>query len=425
MQPFRMDSLKSLIYISLGNLPSKWAHTGQIANMAQSLSRRIENFSLLTGGDVQACMRGMDEEFKTWYGLERNFRLVRLPVHVKVDLPFPENYSVNPLYVRLAVLYACMRAPSLVYTRTIPIAKRLLRVGLPVLWEWHGPLEDEALGREFFQHPSLIGVVTTSPRLVDEFGARGLSRDKALMVPNAVELTNFLPYQSKEAAREALAMSAGEKIILYSGHLYDYKGVPTILEVARRVPDCKFLLVGGWEDDVKRVRARCEHDHIENVVLTGHVPKSRLATYMYAADVLLIPTSKLWKEAHVTNPLKLFEYMAVRRPIVASDLPNISSVLRNGENALLAESDDPDSFHQAVRTLIENPRLAADLAESAYVSVQNFTWDHRAEAVLNFAGERLKHSGRTASSPVDNLRRLAAVTVESNRQSFQPSVAAD
>lgn len=87
----------------------------------------------------------------------------------------------------------------------------------------------------------------------------------------------------------------------------------------------------------------------------------------------------------MTSPLKLFEYMAARRPIVASALPNIMTILRHRDNAMLAASDNPFSFQAAIINLFENQLLARAIAESAFQSVQDFTWDRRAQRILQFA----------------------------------------
>jgi glycosyltransferase involved in cell wall biosynthesis len=377
------------MYLSGGNLPSQMAHTKQIANMSQALSKKIRNFELVTSGDIWSAFRGIDGEFKSWYGLHHDFRLVRLPIHLKTSHPFPQNYTFKRFF-KMAALYACLKSPSLVYTRTPAIVTLLLELGVPILWEWHETIDDKSPYRSFFSNRNLIGVVTLSPQLAENYIEQGLAPEKVLVAHSAVELSNFLPYLEKDQARQRLSIPQDAKIILYSGHLYDYKGIPTLLETAQLMPEYQFVLVGGWADDVNRVKAICEKDNLRNVAVVGHVSQSELTSYLYAADVLILPTSKLWHLAETTSPLKLFEYMAVRRPIVASSLPNIMTVLQDGKNAILANPDDSFSFKQAIFTLFENSSLATVIAENAFEGVQNFTWDGRTDLVLQFAKERLE-----------------------------------
>lgn len=404
-----MIKLQSLLYLSYGNLPSKMAHTIQVTKMAQALSQQLEDFELVTGGDILSTLKGMDSEFKNWYGLHCNFKVIRLPVHIRAKYPFPQNYQ-RKRYFKLAVLYACLKSPSLVYTRTVNIVEPLLKIGIPVLWERHEPLDDP-LGekspyRNFFTNKNLVGVVTISPRLAENYIQYDLSPEKILVAHSAVDPISFLPYQTKDSARQKLSLGQDANIILYSGHLYEYKGIPTILETARLMPEYKFVLVGGWAEDINKVKEACKNNNLDNVNIVGHVLQSELATYLYAADVLLLPTSKNWKLGETTSPLKLFEYMFAKRPIVASALPTIMTVLRDRENALLVEPDEPLSFKKAITNLFENPALANAITERAFQEVQSFTWDSRAEQVLQFAEQRLDKIGENTNNTIKNLMEV-------------------
>lgn len=404
-----MATLKSLIYISNGNLPSKMAHTIQVAKMAQALSQQLDNFELIAGGDIKSALKGMDAQFQAWYGLQRPFKLVRLPAQLRANYPFPQDYQ-NYRYPKLAVLYACLKAPSLAFTRSIVVAQRLLAVGIPVIWEKHELMDENYAGSQLLGDKNLLGFVTISQKLADRAIQLGLPADKALVVHSGVDLASFLPYQTKELARQKLSLAPDAKIVLYSGHLYDYKGIPTMLDLAFLMPQCQFMFVGGWAEDIERVRQECDRRSLQNVRLIGHVSQTDLPPYLYAADVLVVPTSKTWHLGETTSPLKLFEYMAVKRPIVASALPTVMTVLRDRENALLAESDEPLAFKKAVVDLLENPTLATKITEKAFQDVQNFTWDKRAEQIVTFAAERLKtFEGETtrARNLVNYIKRNA------------------
>lgn len=384
-----MVTLKSIIYISPGNLPSLWAHTGQIAKMSQAFSRRIKDFELLTSGDIWSVGKGMDIEFQNFYGLQERYKLTRIPHYLRVKYPLSQTYD-DKLYCKLAVIYACFKKPSLIYTRSARVVELLLKIGKPVLYEYHGPITEYFFQLKLLKDKNLIGIVTISSKLAKNYIQLGLDPDKVLVAHSAVELNMFLPYQEKDLARQKISLPLDAKIILYSGHLYDTKGIPTILKIARMMPEYKFVLVGGWVDDIKRVKENVQKEDLRNVYIIGHVPQSELASYLYVADILILPTSKSWNLAEVTSPLKLFEYMAVKKPIVASALPNIMTVLRDRENSLLTEPDNPLSFQEAIVNLFENPLLASTIAERAFQEVQNFTWDNRADQVLQFASKRLQ-----------------------------------
>lgn len=410
-----MKEIESLLYVSLGNLPSKLASSIQVAKMSQALSQKVANFGLVTSGDLLSAFRGMDAEFQNWYALNHKFKLIRIPVHLKVKYPFAKNY-VRQSYLKWAVLYAYLKSPTFVYTRSDGIVAPLLELGVPVLWERHDLLPEklppDSFLRQALASKNLIGLITLSPQVAENYIKNGLSSDKVLIAHSGVDTSIYLPYRSKNTAREQLSLARDAKIILYGGHLYEHKGIGTILELARLMPECKFMLLGGWQADIERVKASCLEKGLHNVDLVGHVPQTELAIYLYAADILLLPTSKQWQLAETTSPMKLFEYMAVKRPIVASALPNIMTVLRQGENALLAEPDNSLSFKKAIEELLENPSLAQALAEKAFEEVEQFTWESRASTILQFARERLsKMSDRRAKNSKTLLKYLKRVVL--------------
>jgi len=368
------------------------AHTIQVAKMGQAFSQHISRFELVTGGDIKSTFRGMDSDFQEWYGLHHKFKLVRLPVHLKATYPFPQNYPRRhhqQRYLNLATLYAYLKSPSLIYTRSPKLVERFLKLGIPVLWEKHEPIHENSTSQTFFTDKNFVGFITISSGLAKNYINFGLAPEKVLVAHSGVDLSNFLPYQPKSDARQQLSLPQSRKIIVYSGHLYEYKGIPTILETARILPEHLFVLVGGWEEDVRKVEQERNRLGLQNVRLMGHVPQVKLASYLYAADILLLPTSRTWELSEGTSPLKLFEYMVAKRPIVASALPNIMTVLRDQEDAILVEPDEPKAFANAITSLLNDDDLANAIAERAYQEVKEFTWERRTERILRFAEERM------------------------------------
>jgi glycosyltransferase involved in cell wall biosynthesis len=121
---------------------------------------------------------------------------------------------------------------------------------------------------------------------------------------------------------------------------------------------------------------------IGNVLVPGFVPHRDVPGCLAAADVLVLPYLKRIFSAEYMSPLKLFEYMAACRPIVASDLPALRTVLRHEENALLCEPDSVEALAAAVRRVLADADLGRRLADRAREDVQSYTWDRRAKTIL-------------------------------------------
>ena len=129
-------------------------------------------------------------------------------------------------------------------------------------------------------------------------------------------------------------------VVGYAGHLYPWKGLDVLLAAIERLPGVRALIVGGLagEPDLERVRALADRVAPGRVTFAGQVDPPRVAGLLRQADVLVLPNTPGRVSAAYTSPLKLFEYMASGRPIVASDLPALREVLRPDENAVLVEA---------------------------------------------------------------------------------------
>ena len=97
------------------------------------------------------------------------------------------------------------------------------------------------------------------------------------------------------------------------------------------------------------------------------------------ASVLVLPNQASAISTRFTSPLKLFEYMAAGRAIVASDLPSIREVLNDRVNALLVTPGDAHALAEAIRSLLSDRGLARRLAEAAAKAAPQYGWDRRAE----------------------------------------------
>jgi glycosyltransferase involved in cell wall biosynthesis len=173
-----------------------------------------------------------------------------------------------------------------------------------------------------------------------------------------------------------------EPVVAYAGHLYAWKGVDVLLEALAQVPKARGLIVGGHakEPDLARLTARASGLGIgDRVTFTGMVEPPRVARLLRQADVLALPNPASAISTRFTSPLKLFEYMAAGRPIVASDLPSIREVLQDEVNALLVAPGNPDLMAAAIERLIRDPALSARLAAAALAAAPAYSWDRRAE----------------------------------------------
>ncbi len=371
-----------IIYISQGNIPSKWAHTFQAMKMAEALAGQVHSLTLLTGGSLlpsQVSTVNLAE----WYGVPCSFNVVRLPINWHLNESLFSGYRY-PQFDRAAALYAKLKAPNLVFTRSPYAGYLCVRLKLNTIIETHIGTEHPEFQRlkAICHTPYLRGIVTVTDYLKHKYIKAGLPEDKILVWPDAVELSLFSDLAPPKVLRDELGLPSGKKIVTYCGHLYDSKGVPHIIAAAKYLPEIIFCLVGGWPQDIERCREQAKG--LKNIHFAGFVPNQQVPKYLVASDFLILPNSMQHELAYSTSPLKLFEYMAAQRPVVASNIPALQGFLRHQENAFLIEPDSPTAIASALDTLTQNPNLSTPMVEQAWQEVQQFTWSHRAKDILSY-----------------------------------------
>jgi glycosyltransferase involved in cell wall biosynthesis len=130
---------------------------------------------------------------------------------------------------------------------------------------------------------------------------------------------------------------------------------------------------------------------LANVRIVPWQPFRDLAPWLYAADVLLIPPSlaPLTRHGNTVLPLKLFQYLAAGRALVAPRAPDTAELLYDGVNAALVPAGDVAATVATLRRLAADPALAGRLAQEARRTSETLTWDRRAERIEAFLLGRL------------------------------------
>ena len=129
-----------------------------------------------------------------------------------------------------------------------------------------------------------------------------------------------------------------------------------------------------------------------NFRMEGFVAQREVSSYLIASDVLVMPyssgvTIRDGTEAgEFTSPLKLFEYMAAGKPIVATGIPSVLEILKPGENSVVTPPDDEEEFIWALGLVLSDSELCARISERARSDAAEYTWEKRVERIINGVG---------------------------------------
>jgi glycosyltransferase involved in cell wall biosynthesis len=278
------------------------------------------------------------------------------------------------------------------------------RLGVPLVLEYNGSevwanrnwgqgeldLADRLIALEDANVRAASLVVVVSEVLKDQVLEMGIPAERVLVNPNGVDAERLSRYREVDAAawRERLELDEAPTVGFVGtfGLWHGVKVLPAMIdEVARTRPDVRWLLIGDGllHDDVRREIE--ERGLSDRVTLTGVVPRERALELLAASDVCVSP--------HVPNPdgtrffgspTKLFEYMGLAKPIVASDLEQIGEVIDHERTGLLCPPGDASAAAAAVARLLDDEPLRRRLGEGALEEARTtYSWTAHARRILD------------------------------------------
>jgi glycosyltransferase involved in cell wall biosynthesis len=209
------------------------------------------------------------------------------------------------------------------------------------------------------------------------------SKEKVIFLPNAVEINDFDIPIRKEKARELVNFPKDKFIVVYTGHLYSWKGVDTLVESVKYLTkDFLVIVIGGTESDVSKFKKKYLPN--EKLLFLGHREHGEIPIFQKSADLLVLPnTARENISKYYTSPMKLFEYMASSRPILASNIPSIKEIL--DENmATFFEADNSEDLANKIMEVRKLYNEKEGMSKRAFNKISDYSWEGRAIKILNF-----------------------------------------
>lgn len=350
-------------------LPTERAHGLQIIKTCEAFAKNGIDTELIIPN-----ISGNEKDIFEYYRAERIFSVKQKKCQSK-------NYRKRYFIFIIKLLFSRIGREKIIFTRHPEIAFLFSRLGYKVIFELHN-WRAEKKSRNILFLRKVFLIITTTEIIKQEFIKSGFNEEKILVAPNGVELKDFDLKLSKEEIKKELNLPVDKKIILYAGHLYPQKGVYTILDAAKVLPEKYFVFIGGLPNDVKNFKKAA--NGLENVEIRGSKKYAEVPKYLKAGDLLIIANSgKDETEKKYTSPLKLFEYLAAGKPIIASRVPAIEEFL-NEKTAIFFEPDNFRDLAKVIEQISNNFEQQKELAHNALEKVKKYTWRERAKKIINF-----------------------------------------
>jgi glycosyltransferase involved in cell wall biosynthesis len=353
-----MPDSPELWFLQPFRLPSEHAHAIQILRTCDALAAAGTRVRLPVKRNPERPVADVREALAR-YGLapRPGLRIEWLPSRHK---------GVSGLWLRLRVRLA--PGEPVFYVRHLRLASVAARRG-PVVVELHALERDTARAVA-----AADAVVTITHALAEEVRARFAPPCPVEVIPDAADPGVFREVTVPGPARA-----------VYLGQLMPWKGVDVLLRALAQLPALSALVIGGREGADPR---RQELEHLarelgvaERVEWTGWLPPDRAWSRLRRGDIGVVPTRAGGSQELSTSPLKLFEYLACGLPVVASDLPALREVIRDGVNGLLFSEGDAQALAAALARLAADPAERTRLGSEARKGAEERSWAARAERI--------------------------------------------
>jgi glycosyltransferase involved in cell wall biosynthesis len=383
-----------------------WNNKGGNAVQFRKMTDSLRNL----GHDVRECFLRFGEQ-----------KTAEIGVSTKVKRPFRRKlgkylYELRELASNLRFLRSeleiikrenpdiiisrleCCIFSSIVSARTKKIPIVLFADGLPTYEAklltdyWHIPLLPDFLEKKAMKHSNAVVTISNeAKKYLTE--VTGILSKNVFVVPNGVDVEKFQPKSKEEIDRLQIAQMGKITIGFAGGFLkiHDIEALKMlIMELSKKREDVSFLLIGEGEERGKLVNYLRENNILHRVTFTGHIDHELVPYYISAMDIAIAPYPQL--DFWYNSPMKVLEYMACSRALVATNQGQVSEIIQDGKNGFVYNPGNYAEMLKKVERLIEDGDLRRELGENARKTVcQEYTWDKCGQRIQEVVESVLKH----------------------------------
>jgi len=380
-----------IIYITNARIPTEKAHGVQITKMCEFFS--------LAGAEVELVIprrfNAIDEDIFSFYDIKKCFKVSKIFCIDLLGSRFFGKFGFFFQYFTFSLstlIYALLNykkfsRADMLYFRDEITPHFLRYINKNIIMEIHAYKDAFRREKSFFK--KIKGLVLITRKAKEEFIKIGMPENKIVLLPDGVDLKDFDIDLKKESARRNLNLPQEKKLVGYVGMLRTMgmtKGIEIAIDALKKLSSEVYLvIVGGNLDDINYYKKMIDESEIlkKRVLFIGRINHKIIPQYLKAFDVLIAPFPDNEHYRYYMSPLKFFEYMASKRPIITTDLTSTREVL-DESNSILIKPGSINALAEALNKVLNNKDFAKVIGEKALSDVKNYTWEKRVHSIFNF-----------------------------------------
>lgn len=366
-----------LLYIVNARIPTEKAHGFQIMKMCEAFSSQGVEVELV----VPLRRTHLKQDAFSFYGLRETFGITYLQVPDLVRFGRIGFYLQTTMFALRVLFYGLRSNATIIYSRDSAVIF-LLSFFRKVVLEVHN-IPDRFLDIYAFALKKIYKIVSTNIWKKDFLLEHcRVSSERVFVFPNGIDLESFGLHEDRKALCKRFGLLEGLKYVVYTGHLYEWKGAHVLAQAARVLgKGVCVIFVGGSQTDIASFSSKYGCDQL---IFVGQKPHEAIADYLALANAVVLPNVPTTRESvYATSPMKLFEYMAAKKPIIASDLPSIREII-DDSCAQLFEAGNVEELAKSISAVLENDTYAEEISNCAYERAKKYTWQQRGAQIVEF-----------------------------------------
>jgi glycosyltransferase involved in cell wall biosynthesis len=226
-------------------------------------------------------------------------------------------------------------------------------------------------------------LITISESLRDYWINLGVQQNDIFTLHDGFDFNSYEKILDQNLARKDLGLELQKKYACYTGSLDKDRGIDNLIHLASKITSIEVIVVGGTPTQVRFYKKIANDQKLSNIKFVGRVNHQEIPKYLYASDYLIGVWSKHIPTINYCSPLKIFEYMAAGKIIVAQGYKTIKEVLKNGYNSVIIEPDSKESLVEAFNDIINNEENYSKIGNQARKDAfEQYSWKVRVEKIF-------------------------------------------